>query len=143
MRSLLALCALLLSNSASALDQFAHRDLTRETCVAAGLPELFCAQAAESSQNVDGHEWDDMAAHAQAEAADAMCAGAGATVERVHAIGKELNVRLALLKGAPHEEERQVAASRLSEELGRALHTFQDLCAHQGMTNTQPAWFSL
>ena len=133
---------LIVSTPALALDQPTHRTITVEACRSAGFDSVFCARVGDGDQNVDGREWDDMAAHAQASSADAMCDGAQATVRRLRAIGAELGPLSEKMSDTTADGVRVPAIEAFADKLGRGLHTFQDLCAHQGMTNIQHAWFS-
>ncbi|MBX5480624.1 MAG: hypothetical protein IRZ16_02065 [Myxococcaceae bacterium] len=133
---------LMLCGNAWALDQLAHRWITEDQCRAAGFDAVFCTRVGVENGNVDAREWEDMAAHAQAESATEMCGGAKATLERLRGLGAGLRPLAEAIADAKSEAEQVQAIESFADVLGRAMHTFQDLCAHQGMTNIQHAWFS-
>jgi hypothetical protein len=64
------------------------------------------------------------------------CDAAAAVQARLRRRGAE--IRGLVRKGTLTREETNALAS----SLGRALHTIQDNCAHEGMSNPQHAWYS-
>jgi hypothetical protein len=139
------LTVLLLAGSSHALSQAKHFSLSWSACSAHGLPPAFCERAAMAAHNVDGHEWNDMAAHAQLSEQGTSCAGANAALTRLATLGLELGESLlavANAKAAANEAARTQAASAAAVSLGRALHTIQDNCAHHGMPNSEHSWYS-
>lgn len=129
-----------LTADAHALKPAMHAELTKQACVAAGLPEAFCVRAATENYNADAREWDDLHAHAQIDGGETACDAADKTARRVWVLGSDLRAELAVLTMRPDDED---AVGRAAAIVGRALHTIQDNCAHHGMPNPQHAWFSL
>lgn len=132
----LVFVTVLLASPAWALEQADHRDLSIAICLDAGLPEAFCERVGTEAHNVDRWEWETMAAHGQPEPGQSACAGLQATADRVDMLGRELGDWIA----KPPSSER---TQKLARALGRALHTVQDNCAHEGVPNVQHAWYSL
>jgi len=127
------------STEAYALKPSRHRKIAEHSCKAAGLPRDFCSRVGVEAYNTDAHEWDNMAAHAQPEPGDTPCQGVERTVQRMAMLGAELRSALEELA----ESGERASAEHAASALGRALHTAQDNCAHQGMPNMQHAWYSL
>jgi MYXO-CTERM domain-containing protein len=145
MRHLLAiaagLAAIASSSSSFGLEQSKHRAISRDACSAAGLPWGFCERVGTEAYNVDSYEWNDLSAHAQVDVklGQDACTAANLTAGRVYWLGSDARQALfAKASGASWAD-----GTLLAEELGRALHTVQDNCAHSGMTNPQHAWYSL
>jgi hypothetical protein len=130
----IGLTTVLVSSSSPvlALSQGNHEKVTNEACLAAGLPFDYCRRAGLAASNVDGSEWDDMAAHAQRDVGQPACEAADLAAQRLQQLGSSV---VAAQSGAAFD----IAA----DEVGRALHTLQDECAHHGMNNQQHAHFSL
>jgi hypothetical protein len=126
----------LTASRAQALEQSKHRDISENACKAAGLSANFCGRVGDAAYNVDWAEWDTLAAHAQPEAGQSLCDAAGAAAARLSSLGGEISAALEL----PASAER---ANTLADAMGRALHTLQDNCAHEGVSNVQHAWYSL
>lgn len=122
------------AEEAAALSQGEHRDISAQACRNQSLPSAFCDEVAAAAYNVDHHEWDDLAAHAQPEAGASQCQAAGAAVSRIRTLALEMRA----ISEASTDYDPALAIA-----LGRALHTIQDNCAHSGMPNPQHAWFSL
>lgn len=127
------------AGSAHALKPGAHADIAKISCVATGLPGDFCQRVATESYNADSREWDDLRAHAQIDAGETACVAADRTAERMWLLGADVRAQLASVQARANLDNVGSAA----QALGRALHTIQDNCAHQGMPNPQHAWFSL
>lgn len=113
-----------------------HSAITGAACRAHGLGENFCSRVQAEAFNVDHNEWSTLAAHAQPEAGQSPCDAAKAVQTRLRSLGGEIHTLLAA--GAPDAG----AVNRLAVALGRSLHTVQDNCAHNGMSNPQHAWYS-
>lgn len=124
--------------SAFALEGGDHESVTWGACRDAGLPYDFCRRAAVEAASVDGREWADLAAHAQAEEGLPLCVGADLTLARMETLGGELRAALAGLQADRWGDDAEDAAVAF----GRALHTIQDNCAHQGMTNPEHSWYT-
>ena len=122
----------ILANTAFALPEWQHYDLSLQYCRAAGLPEMFCSRVATESHNTDALEFDDLAAHAQSFPEQNLCEAADATLLRIHSLSSEVARAL-----------EKTDASAAAAALGRSLHTIQDNCAHHGMTNPEHAWYTL
>jgi hypothetical protein len=121
---------------AAALDQAKHRDISANSCKAAGLDEEFCDHIGAAAYNVDSSEWTTLAAHAQPEDGQSLCDGANAAEARVSSLGSEIASALKL----PPSADR---VNALADAMGRALHTLQDNCAHKGVSNQEHGWLSL
>ena len=126
---------------AFALDQSVHEQISHDACAAAHLPQDFCERVGTEAYNVDSYEWGVPEAHAQIGegAIGTACTAANAALERERTLGSDLRTSLQRLPGAPSEAAR----IHIATQLGRALHTIQDNCAHQGMPNAQHAYWSL
>ncbi len=127
------------STSAYALKPGKHADITKQSCLDAGLPRDFCQRAATEDYDTDSREWDDLRAHAQIDDGQTACQAADATAGRLYGLGQDLRAAIASLAVRATEER----AGNVGAALGRALHTIQDNCAHHGMPNPQHAWFSM
>jgi len=136
---LTAAVVLAAAGSAHALEQKKHRAITEDACMNAGLPGEFCERLGVEAYDVDAYEWDDLSAHAQPEAGETSCQGANATLDRLEWLGADVHDRLAALAKAP----TSARAEQVAVQLGRALHTIQDNCAHHGVSNPEHAWFSM
>lgn len=142
MRKLLLLASLVAApTSAFALEQSDHQAFSEDACTAAGLPEDFCERVGTEAYNVDHYEWSHAEAHAQIGegAIGTACTAANAALERVRMLGADIQTSLFALSSSPSNE----LATHIATQLGRALHTIQDDCAHKGMPNDQHAWASL
>lgn len=128
----LPVLALLAPAHAWALKPAKHRQLAEASCKQVGLPDAFCRRMGKAVYETDYREWNDLSAHAQTERGQARCAAADAAVTRVEALGRSV---VAAIRARDHE--------RAAVDLGRALHTIQDECAHHGMTNEEHAFLSL
>lgn len=136
----LVLCAAMApASSVFALSQERHRKISKNFCVDAGLPEKFCERVGIEAYDVDAYEWDDMSAHAQADDGQSLCEGAQAAIVRQRWLGAEMHVALVQQAATPTKKN----ARMLAQELGRALHTIQDNCTHDGIPNVQHAWSSI
>src|SRR5690349_8520413 len=138
MRALLVATVLATPASAYALNQNVHEQISHDGCVAVGLPDEFCERVGTEAYNVDAYEWRDPSAHAQIPNTGNTCAAVNASLGRLQALGSDIRTSLARLAGAPS----QAVATHIAMQLGRALHTIQDDCAHHGMPNAQHAWAS-
>ncbi|MCC7539774.1 MAG: hypothetical protein IT379_26360 [Deltaproteobacteria bacterium] len=137
--AVVALAALLAPSSiASALSPSAHRDLACDACRDATLPRSFCDAVASAAYSTDAREWEDMAAHAQIPEGTSPCDAATASAERERRLGDQIRVGLDQLASTASSE----AAAQVATDVGRALHTVQDECAHHGMPNSEHAWLS-
>jgi len=127
-------------SSAFALDQSVHQAISHDGCTAAGLPQDFCERVGTEAYNVDSYEWSPPEAHAQigTGAIGTACTAANAALERERQLGADIRASLAQLAASPSEDLR----IHIATQLGRALHTIQDDCAHHGMPNAQHAWWS-
>jgi len=123
---------------ASALDQSAHEQISQDACDAAGLPHDFCERVGTAAYNVDDYEGSHPEAHAQIGIGATTCGAVNATLERVRMLGSDIRTSLDQLAVASSEDLR----IHIATQLGRALHTIQDNCAHHGMPNPQHAWWS-
>jgi len=138
-----AVIILLLSAPATAfaLDQSVHQQISHDGCTAANLPQDFCERVGTEAYNVDSYGWSHPEAHAQIGegAIGTACTAANAALERERMLGVDIRTSLQTLVGSPSEDLR----IHIATQLGRALHTVQDDCAHHGMPNPQHAWWSL
>lgn len=127
-------------SSAFALEQSAHQLISHDACIAAHLPQDFCERVGTEAYNVDSYEWSTPAAHSQMGegAFDTACAAANASLERERSLGTDIRNSLVQLSSSSSEDLRV----HIATQLGRALHTIQDDCAHHGMPNDQHAWAS-
>jgi hypothetical protein len=126
------------SASAYALDQSVHEQISLDACQAAGLPHDFCERVGTEAYNVDDYEWSHPEAHAQIGVGATTCGAANATLERLRVLGSDIRTSVEQLAQASSENLR----IHIATQLGRALHTIQDNCAHHGMPNPQHAWWS-
>lgn len=136
---LFALATLSLPATAFGLAQSKHKSLSYQACRSAGLPMDFCDEVGAAAYNVDRHEWDDLAAHAQPEVGQSHCEAALAVTGRVHTLAGELRTLLT----APGATQTRESIEDIAKAFGRTLHTLQDNCAHSGVPNAQHAWLSL
>ncbi len=127
--------------SAFALDQAVHQSISHDACIAAGLPQDFCERVGTEAYNVDSYEWATPSAHAQIadNALSNACGEANKVLERERTLGVDIRTSLGKVNSANTEDLR----IHIATQLGRALHTIQDDCAHKGMPNAQHAWWSL
>src|SRR5437660_1463747 len=115
------LALLLMSSSAWALKPGKHRDLAQTACYDARLPAAFCDRMGKQVFETDYLEWTDLSAHAQRERGQDRCTAADLAIARLDRLGR------ALVADAHARAFEQAAI-----DLGRALHTLQDECAHHG-----------
>jgi hypothetical protein len=137
--ALVAAALLTASASAHALNQSKHYDVTLASCTHAGLPRAFCERVAVEVYNVDANEFNDLSAHSQVPAGSTACDAANDSLWRVFWLGGQ--VRASVI--AVGNDGSRRSADAVAQNLGRALHTLQDDCAHSGMPNPQHAWHSL
>ncbi|MEO8703083.1 MAG: hypothetical protein ABI867_23765 [Kofleriaceae bacterium] len=130
--ALLPLVIVLASHDAWALEPGKHRELAEKACAEVGLPAAFCSRVGKQVYETDYLEWDDLSAHAQRERGQDRCTAADAAATRVDRLARTLAAEAAA------RELEQAAI-----DLGRALHTLQDECAHHGMTNEEHSYYSL
>ena len=128
----LSLLVLLASADAWALKPQEHRDLAEASCTRAGLDKTFCHRMGKAAYETDANEWDDLSAHAQTPRGSDRCTAAQASVDRVATLGRQVV-----------DEAHAGKLADAADDLGRAIHTLQDECAHHGMTNEQHSYFSL
>ena len=117
---------------AAALKPAKHRELLEAACTEVGLPDALCRRAGMATFETDLHEWETLAAHAQRQPGQDRCGAADAALARVDGLARSL------VAAADAEDWETVA-----NDLGRALHTIQDECAHRGMFNEEHAYYSL
>jgi len=129
---LLVLPLLLASAPAWALKPNKHRQLAEASCEANHLPQPFCDRMGKQAYETDHLEWTDLSAHAQRELGQDRCEAAEAAATRVEMLGRAIVDHA----NAARYEEAAI-------DLGRAIHTLQDECAHHGMTNQEHAFYSL
>lgn len=132
---MLAAAAVLVGASAgpaSALAPAKHRAILESACAEAGLPYELCRRAGRAAYETDYREWLTLAAHAQREVGQDRCPAADAAADRLDQLG------LAIVDAANRGDYGTAA-----DELGRAIHTLQDECAHHGMTNPEHAFYSM
>lgn len=129
---LLVLPLLLASAPAWALKPAKHRSLAEAACTANHLPQPFCDRMGKQVYETDYLEWTDLAAHAQRELGQDRCDAAEAAATRVDQLAR------AMIDHAAAERYDDAAV-----DLGRAIHTLQDECAHHGMTNQEHAFYSI
>jgi hypothetical protein len=127
-----AFVVLLAPAPAWALKPGKHRAIAEDACAAARLPDSFCRRMGKQVFETDYLEWTDLSAHAQREAGQPRCVAADAALTRVDSLARKLVLDA-------HARRFEDAAI----DLGRALHTIQDECAHHGMTNEEHAFLSL
>jgi len=128
-------------SSAFALDQAVHQSISHDSCVSAGLPQDFCERVGTEAYNVDSYEWDTPEAHAQISDTgvnSTACNAANGALDRERTLGSDIRKSLVQLASSNSEDLR----IHIATQLGRALHTIQDDCAHKGMPNIQHAWAS-
>ena len=129
---LLPIVICLAAAPAWALKPAEHRKLAEAACAAERLPDAFCRRMGKAVYETDYSEWDLLAAHAQRERSQSRCAAADAAAMRVDQLAR-----------AMVDHVRAAAFEDGAIELGRALHTLQDECAHHGITNEEHAYYSL
>lgn len=129
---LLVLPLVLASSPAWALKPAKHRQLAEDACAAQRLPAAFCERMGKQVFETDYKEWTDLSAHAQRELGQDRCEAAEASATRVEMLARALV-----------DDAHQGAYEAAAIDLGRALHTLQDECAHHGMTNEEHAFYSL
>ena len=136
MRSLIVSLLLLTAAApAHALNQPDHQSIALAACSEAGLPLTFCLSVARAAYDVDAESWSEPSAHAQiADRGDA-CAAADQTEARLETLGARIRASLARATAS----DVGSALGDTAHDLGRALHTIQDDCAHSGMPNAQHA----
>ncbi|HEY5936641.1 MAG TPA: hypothetical protein VIU61_18460 [Kofleriaceae bacterium] len=128
------------SGSAWALSQSDHAAITERSCSVAGFEHDFCERVSDEVYNTDYHEFLNLAAHAQPDVGDSACTAAGKSMQRLLDLGREMRVALREVKAQPGNHD---LSAKLAKSVGRALHTIEDNCAHNGMPNPQHAWHSL
>ena len=129
MRWPLLLPLLLLATPAYALKPGKHRSIAEAACRAASLPTDLCRRMGKAVYEVDYYEWEDLSAHAQTQRGQDRCDAANAAATRVESLARSVATT--------------TDPERAAIDLGRAIHTIQDECAHHGMTNEQHAFLSL
>jgi len=129
---LIVLPLLLASAPAWALKPAKHRSLAEAACTANHLPQPFCDRMGQQVFETDYLEWTDLSAHAQRELGQDRCDAAEAAATRVEMLAR------AMIDHANADRYEDAAV-----DLGRAIHTLQDECAHHGMTNQEHAFYSL
>ncbi|CAN5866510.1 hypothetical protein BH11MYX3_BH11MYX3_27960 [soil metagenome] len=127
------------TGAAFALKPGMHADITSASCRASGLGKSMCTRIATENYDTDSREWDDLRAHAQIDDGQTACEAADATADRMWNLGNELRTALARAAASPSN----TTAGAVDALIGRAAHTIQDNCAHDGMPNPQHAWLSL
>jgi uncharacterized protein (TIGR03382 family) len=133
------LAALAYAPAAHALNQSMHHDLALGSCRSAGIPDSFCDRMAVETYNVDRWEFDDLAAHSQIPDGKTTCDAANDSLWREFWLGGQMRQTIGSIVWSPSRSGND----QLAQQLGRALHTLQDDCAHKGMPNPQHAWHSL
>lgn len=133
--TLLALAA----SPAHALEQKQHRVISRNACEDVGLPEEFCERVGVEAYDTDAYEWNDLAAHSQITDGQTACEAADAVLAREQMLAADMHDSLDELSWSSDPD----TAEHIAIQLGRALHTVQDNCAHHGQPNPQHAWASL
>jgi len=128
----LLLPLIVVSAPAWALKPGKHRSIAEDACARASLPTAFCRRTGKAVYEVDYREWSDLSAHAQRERGENRCHAADAAAARIDRLSREI-------VAAADARDFELAAI----DLGRALHTLQDECAHHGMTNAEHAYYSL
>jgi hypothetical protein len=123
---------LLAAEPAWALQPSKHRQLAEAACIDVGLPTPFCRRMGKEAFETDYKEWEDLTAHAQRHLGQARCEAADGAVTRVDQLSRAV---VAYANAGDHDNA--------AIALGRALHTMQDECAHQGMTNEEHSFYSL
>lgn len=121
----------------SALKTEDHRAITNEHCVRAGFHDAFCARASAEAFVVDEQEWERPWMHAMPRDGEGHCEAAQEVQKHLARRGREIRAALA------RPTLGRVEIEAIAEAFGRTLHTVQDNCAHEGMTNPQHAWYSL
>jgi hypothetical protein len=125
------------SSVASPLKTQDHYAITVQNCLQWGFSMGFCARVGSEAFNVDAQEWDNLTAHAMPYWTQSQCDAVAAVQGRLRSLGTDARAVLAKPVWTGSD------ADRLASDLGRALHTIQDNCAHEGMTNPQHAWYSI
>lgn len=128
----LPVVALLAPAEAWALKPAKHRQLAEASCAQARLPDAFCRRMGKAVYETDYREWEDLSAHAQTARGQDRCSAAEAATTRVESLARSV---VTAVRARDYE--------RAAVDLGRALHTIQDECAHHGMTNEEHAFLSL
>jgi hypothetical protein len=116
------------------LKQTVHAQISSDACRGVGLPDKFCNHLKSAVQAVDTEEWDSNTAHAVPMTGEDHCGAARSVSRRLRSIGSE--IRIQLENGASDPDA-------IAKNLGRVLHTIQDNCSHEGMSNPQHAWGTL
>jgi hypothetical protein len=141
---MLLLAALLTTGSAreaAAFKQSVHRSITKESCVATGLPRDFCSRVAVEAYNTDASEWDNLIAHSQSLTVETLCDAGNRVQVRMRGLGQQFRGNLDLLVAGQLDQADIVGT--IGELVGRAAHTLQDSYAHHGMGNPEHAWFTI
>lgn len=143
MRHILAITALGIlgtTGTASALNQSEHAAITVRTCLAAGFNDDFCERVGDEVYNTDFAEFNTLPAHSQPDPGVNACTAAGKSMQRLLDLGRETRAALRAVKAQPTNTE---LSAKVAKAIGRALHTIEDNCAHEGRDNPQHAWSSL
>jgi hypothetical protein len=138
-KTLFLVGTLLIAGRAHALNQSVHYQISVDACTAAGGPKEFCEQVGVAAHNVDDYEFNTLAAHSQMEDGQDACTAANLAIWRVFWFGQQMRPLAIQAAISPNPS----VTSALAQDLGRALHTIQDDCAHSGMPNPEHAWKSL
>jgi hypothetical protein len=134
----LAVFSLLVSGRANALGTADHRDVTSDACTEAGLSWSFCERASIAAYNVDALEFSAPEAHSMSAVGQGLCEAADATADRLGELGSDFDAELEAMAA----DGSSYHAAALADTLGRAMHTIQDNCAHQGQADPEHAWAS-
>jgi hypothetical protein len=124
------------STEESPLKTKEHAAISGDLCRAAGINSDFCTRLAAEAFDVDYLEWNNLSAHAMPMLGQSQCDAAAATQARLRGLGAQIHGLLAKTTLYPADKDQ------LANALGRALHTIQDNCAHEGMNNPQHSWYS-
>jgi len=123
-----------LVNGQQELKQPVHKQISVDSCSAAGLPRKFCDRVGSAVQAVDTEDWDNNIAHAIPADGEGHCAAARDVIERLRSLGGQVRAGL---------EAGSTDVDSIAKNLAFALHTIQDNCSHEGMANVQHAWGTL
>jgi hypothetical protein len=124
---------------AHALGQPDHQRVVLRSCTDAALPESFCLSVARAAYDTDAESWLDPIAHAQIPEGGEACAAADATRARLDQLVAAIRSELA---AATQQSDGGASLGDAARNLGRALHTLEDACAHSGMPNPQHAFLT-
>ena len=129
-----------LPGAAFALAQPDHQIVSARACAGAGLPETFCLSVGRAAYDTDSESWEDPIAHAQTPEGGDACVAADAAAARLAELGT--TILAALNEGVADSDQRSAHLADAARDLGRALHTLEDDCAHAGMPNPQHAYLT-